>query len=313
MASLNSLPAELVEKVVELSLPHDDTENWAERSDMLRALCLTCKTTLWPARRLLYRHLLVSSSESGRQLAGTLLATSFMKPGHVQRLEVVNDPNVPDYGWEEEVGETGSSALPILLKMAVAQEVTLEAVGTLQGAALEQAFQVNYAHRLLCPRTLPNLTTLCIIEVQAGNVCNSATHTYPGDDEVLELYTPLFETIKAISTTLNLPSPARATFVVLDVFLNGNLVPVLGTLPATLAVLRLCSDMHDDGAQYLPSLLNALDAPTFRPTLKELHLTWCESKDVVLVIDDDVLTFRTVDAAFWRFLDGVRDRLRLDV
>ncbi|GAA6015490.1 hypothetical protein JCM10207_008612 [Rhodosporidiobolus poonsookiae] len=300
MASLDSLPAELLEWIVELSVPTPDEQTWPERAATLRALCLTSTTISAVARRRFYDTVLVGSAEAARQLLHTLTRADRTSVPPVQLLEAhVEDPVLSDR-WprdghpnpvlallEEARAKTvrlaGSNILVIADTDCIqqAQTLVLHHVHLLPALPISTFhnlrrlgmynIQLSHPEQFLNSATLPSLVTFALA---LGVVRNTAEGGAASMSYRLVSFRDLdvpMRQLNAVSSIDEVPSAADARYQLLDTGLDEFVAHPAASLPDTLTVLRLAYYPSPDQA-FSHRLIPVLASPPFQPRLAELHL-----------------------------------------
>ncbi|GAA6015452.1 hypothetical protein JCM10207_008599 [Rhodosporidiobolus poonsookiae] len=370
MASFSSLPAELVERIVELAVPPFEPWGWKERLSTLRALSTTCKATSGPALRLLFRQVFLTTSQTGQDFARSLLAFPSAQQPAVRQLEIrCTDWQEADL-WVAEAPNGDFALLPLILRLSGYKHVKLDNLELVDAVCSTHALQAQElllsnlrfdpllppltfsalkrlglyhvdcddAHHLLRSDVLPNLVTLAFINISTSDAHPFLSLTVPSGSQLGSASTPLFHQLKAFSSEIFQRCPAATSHRVHDAYLTRGLLKTMATLPHSLSVLRLVADDEDSddnsgesasSGDLLYDLVRALDSPSFRPSLQELHLVnfvvnvaieetglgeirdWGKRKAVRLFFDHPA----DLDENFRPFVLAVpgRDRLGLDV
>ncbi|BGP19798.1 hypothetical protein JCM10213_003107 [Rhodosporidiobolus nylandii] len=140
-------------------------------------------------------------------------------------------------------------------------------------------------------------------------------------------HVPLLPQLRAAAVTYPSGIEEGGTFEVLEILHTYTVDNTLQRLPRGLRVLRLLERRYSPlEAKHVLSLLTLADLPV----LSELHLAsatldkvkasdassaveqWCEARQVTLFLSP-LDNGKSFVPSFWRFLDGVKDRLGLDV
>ncbi|GAA5827784.1 hypothetical protein JCM11251_007673 [Rhodosporidiobolus azoricus] len=175
----------------------------------------------------------------------------------------------------------------------------------------------------LSPVHFPNLVTLAV----KGTITMSRARSYDNNLGPLRWsidHIPVLPQLKAVSEWYNDgDSPLAVT--VLDTWCAGEAVQYPERISSTVQVLRLTHGGMSEPSEYTP-LLRLLTSPSFTANLVELHLlyfdrdpgqglsatkAWCEAHNVKLYTSNPDDLMDPFDFSFWRFLDGVKDRLGL--
>ncbi|GAA6015454.1 hypothetical protein JCM10207_008600 [Rhodosporidiobolus poonsookiae] len=362
MPSLDTLPPELVEQIVALAVPPFEPWHWKQRSSTLRALSLTCKTTSVYARRLLHRQIVLTSPQTGQDYARTLLALPSAERPIVQQLEI-RSPLYSTPDWRATAAGTDFPLLPLILHRAAGNSIKLDHFERVTPSASTHALQAEElllstlllepllpplvhtnlrrlglyhvdctaVKHLLRPEVLPNLVTLAINLVRTGFDPPLISSNAARQHYIHPSYNPLLCQLRAFSSKLPFLCPPDASYRLLDAYLSPEFLHTLPSLPTSLCVLRLVTLADNYIRPSLADLAAALDLPSFRPALQELHVinseldgtvdepetaairAWCKRKSVRLVFDDPGDLDEVFDPSFWRSLDDVHGRLGLDV
>ncbi|GAA6015493.1 hypothetical protein JCM10207_008613 [Rhodosporidiobolus poonsookiae] len=305
MASFDSLPAELVDYIVNLSAPPFHHKTWKERRDILLALSLTCHATRHPARRLLYRDVylfcldapLNFSHLAERFVAAYLGAAAADESVRIRRLEALCAWE--GTGWPR---VEASSAAPItdLLRLSAPVDVKMQGAGSLGVEELADLVNtqlrvlnntrlvapppfspfralrrlglrdvgVAAPHALLSPAALPSLVSLAFENVYTLDSAAPGTFKAVVPPDLAHLH--------AYSTATVFPDasgPFPSSCQVFDLAVTPTLVSHVKVLPPTMAVLRLtATNITWLDQRTLARMLDALSSAQPQPALKEQHL-----------------------------------------
>ncbi|GAA5895708.1 hypothetical protein JCM6882_000375 [Rhodosporidiobolus microsporus] len=142
---------------------------------------------------------------------------------------------------------------------------------------------------------------------------------------------PLLPQLRAASVQWTDGLVDSSPLAVLDTYLFGDATTLPRDFAPSLKVLRLARPSLSPSDMTLPSVLPLLSSPSFRPHLLELHLigfplhnaatskvwseieAWCGANGVRLFKSNPDDLDDPLDLSFWRFLDGVKGRLGLNV
>ncbi|BGP19846.1 hypothetical protein JCM10213_003155 [Rhodosporidiobolus nylandii] len=188
-------------------------------------------------------------------------------------------------------------------------------------------------HDVLTSEAFPNLVSLaldsCCIPLERdsqGSDWSDGPPLYNSVDLTKE-YVPLLPQLRAAAVAHSADFEEGGTFAVLEILYVYTAEYTYRHFPRCLRVLRLLEGRYSPlEAKRVLSLLTLADLPV----LSELHLAgptlgkvkasddfaaveeWCQEKQVTLFLSpmDDLDSFTP---SFWPFLDGVKDRLGLDV
>ncbi|GAA5867673.1 hypothetical protein JCM8547_001338 [Rhodosporidiobolus lusitaniae] len=207
MASFSSLPPELVAEIVQLAVPPFNVDDkTGERTKALLALCLTCRTILEPARRLLLSEVCLAARQHPEFLAALCASSRAVNANFV---EIQDDPAV--YLTDLE---------PVEASTLIFQNSTLSKLPT--------------SLYFLTPQAMPNLRTLALHEnfVVGKRMIHDWTST-----EI-----PLLAPLKAVAIGRVSPKTALSGNVgVVDVWHmpSDTLEALLRPISSSLRILRI--------------------------------------------------------------------------
>ncbi|GAA5895690.1 hypothetical protein JCM6882_000370 [Rhodosporidiobolus microsporus] len=304
MACFSDFPQELVDHIVELATPSFRLKRWDERARTLNALCLTSKALLRPARRLLYREVLVDKSSS----LSALLATSsgaIKAEGHKQTWLLVISCVGRQGEWPLAEKDADLARMAVLVDrlkptkvalrdapisfLSVAQGVTsllLDRCGDLEDPLVPyQRFQAvtrlaiyNCEFRIdesiFTSVSFPNLVTLALrdtiyLPLGAGNGDDTFRLLDFSEDDL-----PLLPQLRVASLSWTDDLVDSTPLAVLDTYLPDDAPTCALEFPSSLTVLRLVrpSSSLSKNDHTLSSVVPLLSSPSFRPRLLELHV-----------------------------------------
>ncbi|GAA5888331.1 hypothetical protein JCM6882_008583 [Rhodosporidiobolus microsporus] len=289
MVSFSSLPQELVDYIVELAAPPFTVHGWAKRVRTLKALCLTSKALLPPARRLLYRDVFVDNSSSLSALVS--VSDDTVRAANARRTSLFIINRIPSRETSLSAGKEADLARAAVLLDRLQPETV-----ALQGVIIDRCEHLQESvEPYLCFKTLTRLSIFA---------------------SSLRIKPPIFTNTSFPNlVTLALAHTAQLPNEVEDDDDNYEFLSCVGERHTLFFVLPL------------------LSSPSFRPRLRELHLIdfpidkssnsiskawseiheWCAANGVRLFRSSPDDLNEPLDPSFWRFLDGVKARLGINV
>ncbi|GAA5888341.1 hypothetical protein JCM6882_008586 [Rhodosporidiobolus microsporus] len=358
MACFEDLPQELVEWIVELAAPSFSPSRWKERDRALKTLCLTSKTMLPHARRLLRRDIAISRSAtfskvltaSGGELGPSLPLSPNLSISHCSTLTVygggADDWKWPRWfaqRWTPSSGTVEDQLITELCDRLRPKTLAVKGIGlasfpTTFLASVQTLLLDVCDEPMLALKNFSNLTRLALYDSCKQGSLEALIHLPHLVSLALGVNLRLSPSsaekhpFKALSRPYAFQFSPSASVVVFDTFFSSSLATNPSSFPPALRVLRLTPEPRRYyyqppvlAAPY-PVLSSMLALEPFQH-LEELHLVsfprisdtgkaveaWCNASNIRLFVEDPDDLSESFDPSFWRFLDGVKDRLGLNV
>ncbi|GAA5895704.1 hypothetical protein JCM6882_000374 [Rhodosporidiobolus microsporus] len=342
----SDLPQEVVDYIIKLATPSFDWSHWEARRTTLKSLCLTSWALHRVAKPLLYRDVVLSSPAAIRRLA-----RDPFQPG-VRRVLLPFEHIVLLFAvGPGKMGSKTQLSLSALFRQNKLHDVVVTDTLKLDLEDLQEADSVFFDGNsfdgtlLLKPVTsqhhFPYLRRLALRNLAAdASALSFTSKTFPSL-VALDVYEVVMRTddgpadwgrLELHRNNIHLIDRLQAAAVydletlgegfnckVLCLYDFSHLrAPEDASIPPCVEVLRL-NDMLNDSEDVLAKAL-------FPPDLKEVHLadvrmsreeeqrvrTICAKKGVKLFCETKEFD-SGFNQGFWRFLDGIKDRLGLDV
>ncbi|GAA6036240.1 hypothetical protein JCM8097_006853 [Rhodosporidiobolus ruineniae] len=346
-AVFSSLPPELVARIVHLAVPpflpvpcdQDEHQLDHERRHDLRSLCLDNRMVGAAAREVLYRQLRLVPSDAA--LLTAALAKTPVYP-------LVRHVHAKGFG---DVEETDDSVFPLVYLILALNHLGVDTLSFSAGEEL--MLLPLYKMHTVSTALFDGVTLVDSPSITPAPIYSSIRRlglyedvhleepNEPGEEDggitfdlglMLPQLVPQLEAMSLYKTSglkfINSP------FSVLDVDIRFPFIDLnnlLAYLPSTLRVLRLVHNAYTNRHPIVTRVESMLVASSFRPRLDELHLVnfpdevddtrqaWlavrqhCRRKGIALKVYDPSDLGAVLDPSLWRFLDGVKTRLKLDV